>query len=128
MNGIVRFFNRTRGWGFISSNDKDYFVHYTSIKMDGYRYLNENDIVSFEVGTCKDGREQTVNVTPILTVQMVIDALKDENLYVNSKRDSHGIKKYVVSNKDNEIMSNEEGMSFMDLVAYAGFSINEEVA
>lgn len=130
MKAMVKFFNKSKGWGFISASDKDYFVHYTGIKMKGYRYLEENDIVDFEVETLEDGREIAVNVVPILTMQMVKDALKDEGLHIKTIKDSHGAKKYLVVDRKDVIQSdsNERGMTFMDLVAYAGFSTSEEVA
>ena len=128
MKAIVKFFNKSKGWGFLSSSEKDYFVHYTGIKMDGFRYLDENDIVDFEVGTLEDGREIAVNVVPILTMQMVKDALKDEGLHIKTIKDSHGAKKYLVVDGKNVIQSDEQGMSFLDLALYAGFSTSEEVA
>lgn len=130
MKAITNFFNKKRGYGFISASDKDYFVHYTGIKMKGYRYLEENDIVDFEVETLKDGREIAVNVVPILTMQMVIDALKDEGLHIKEIRDSYGAKKYLVMDRKGVIQpdSDERGMTFMDLIAYTGFSTSEEVA
>lgn len=130
MKAITNFFNKKHGYGFISASDKDYFVHYTGIKMKGYRYLDENDIVDFEVETLKDGREIAVNVVPILTMQMVIDALKDEGLHIKEIKDSHGAKKYLVVDRKNVIQSDsdERGMTFMDLIAYTGFSTSEEVA
>jgi len=128
MKAIVNFFNKKRGYGFISASDNDYFVHYTGIKMNGYRYLEENDIVDFEVETLKDGREIAVNVVPILTMQMVKDALKDEGLHIKTIKDSHGAKKYLVVDGKNVIQSDEQGMSFLDLALYAGFSTSEEVA
>ena len=130
MKAITNFFNQKRGYGFISASNKDYFVHYTGIKMKGYRYLEENDIVDFEVETLEDGREIAVNVVPILTMQMVKDALKDEGLHIKTIRDSHEAKKYLVVDWKDVIQldSDERGMTFMDLVAYAGFSTSEEVA
>lgn len=128
MKAMTKFFDKTKGWGFLSSSEKDYFVHYTGIKMDGYRYLEENDIVDFEVETLKDGREIAVNVVPILTMQMVKDALKDEGLHIKTIKDSHGAKKYLVVDGKNVIQSDEQGMSFLDLALYAGFSTSEEVA
>lgn len=130
MKAMVKFFNKSKGWGFLSAGDKDYFVYYTGIKMDGYRYLEENDIVDFEVETLEDGREMAVNVVPILTMQMVKDALADEGLHIKTIKDSHGVKKYLVVDRKDVIQSDsdEKGMSFLDLVAYAGFSTNEEVA
>ncbi|MDD5649530.1 MAG: cold shock domain-containing protein [Candidatus Nanoarchaeia archaeon] len=49
MKGKVKFFNTTKGFGFITAEDgKDYFVHTTGLK-EG-TVLHENDSVSFDVG------------------------------------------------------------------------------
>ena len=46
VRGIVKWFNNSKGYGFITREDGiDYFVHYSNIKMDGYRSLEEGDIV-----------------------------------------------------------------------------------
>ncbi len=46
--GKVKWFNETKGYGFIEQNgDQDVFVHYTSIRMDGYRTLKEGQPVEF---------------------------------------------------------------------------------
>ncbi len=49
--GVVKWFNGTKGYGFISKEDgEDVFVHYTAIENDGgYRTLEEGDKVEFEV-------------------------------------------------------------------------------
>lgn len=48
--GKVKWFNETKGYGFIEqSGEKDIFVHYSAIKMDGYRTLKEGQQVEFEV-------------------------------------------------------------------------------
>ncbi len=51
MEGIVKFFNAKRGFGFIAGNDKkDYFVHYTNIaKEEKRRYLEQGQIVRFGI-------------------------------------------------------------------------------
>jgi CspA family cold shock protein len=48
--GTVKWFNSTKGYGFISQdNGEDVFVHFQSIVGDGYKTLNENDKVEFEI-------------------------------------------------------------------------------
>lgn len=48
--GIVKWFNAEKGFGFISpSEGPDVFVHHTAIQVDGYRTLEENQRVEFEI-------------------------------------------------------------------------------
>lgn len=124
---------RKKGYGFIIAPDgKDIFVHQSSIKMDGFRHLDEDDIVDFELGAGKDGREQAIDVTPILTMQMIRDSLKEENLYVEEvKSDKNtvtmntlGMKKgYMVVDGNNVLQTDENGMTFLELASYSGFEI-----
>jgi cold shock protein len=49
-NGTVKWFNESKGFGFITSEDGgDVFVHYSSIQSNGFKSLSEGDKVSFEV-------------------------------------------------------------------------------
>jgi len=50
-NGIVKFFNTTKGFGFISpeGGGKDVFVHVTALQAAGLRTLNEGQQVSFDI-------------------------------------------------------------------------------
>jgi len=49
--GKVKWFNAAKGYGFlqVEGQDKDIFVHHTSIKCDGFRTLNEGEDVEFEL-------------------------------------------------------------------------------
>ena len=62
--GTVKWFNDKKGYGFItpSTGDKDLFVHHTSLQMDGFKTLNEEQQVSYEVGESDRGPVAT-NVT-----------------------------------------------------------------
>jgi CspA family cold shock protein len=60
--GVVKWFNEKKGYGFLSQEDgDDVFVHYTSIKGDGFKTLKEGDAVEFEVQEGPKG-PQAVNV------------------------------------------------------------------
>jgi cold shock protein len=63
--GIVKWFNSTKGFGFIVPDDggAELFVHYSEIKASGYATLDEGQKVQFEVGKGKKGPCAT-NVVP----------------------------------------------------------------
>lgn len=49
-NGKVKWFNNEKGFGFITSDSgDDVFVHFSAIKSDGFKTLNEGDAVSFGI-------------------------------------------------------------------------------
>ncbi|HCZ05787.1 MAG: cold shock protein [Thermotogota bacterium] len=65
MKGTVKWFNAKKGYGFITQEDgNDIFVHFSGIDMPGFRSLNENDRVEFEVQQGPKG-PQAVNVKVI---------------------------------------------------------------
>ena len=55
--GQVKFFNTTKGFGFIAPEDggKDVFVHATAVQAAGLRGLDEGQRVSFEIGADQKG-------------------------------------------------------------------------
>ncbi len=62
LKGRVKWFNKAKGFGFISrEGGDDLFVHHSSISGEGFKNLEENELVEFEVVPGKKG-EQAVNV------------------------------------------------------------------
>jgi CspA family cold shock protein len=65
--GTVKWFNSEKGFGFITpdeGNGADVFVHYSEIQANGYRTLEENQRVEFEIGQGTKGPQAT-GVRPI---------------------------------------------------------------
>ena len=63
MVGKVKWFNNTKGYGFIDhASGEDIFVHYSVIKQDGYKTLNEGQYVDFDLIETPKGL-QASNVT-----------------------------------------------------------------
>ena len=62
--GTVKWFNNQKGYGFITPSEggKDLFVHMSSIMMEGYKTLTDNQKVSYQVGDSDRGPVAT-NVT-----------------------------------------------------------------
>lgn len=60
--GTVKWFSNQKGYGFITpENGKDVFVHHTAIQGEGFKTLNEGEVVEFEITKGPKG-EQAVNV------------------------------------------------------------------
>lgn len=63
--GTVKWFNNQKGFGFICDEDgKDVFVHYSGIKKEGFKTLEEGAAVEFDVVDGEKG-PQAVNVTTV---------------------------------------------------------------
>jgi cold shock protein len=64
--GIVKWFNAEKGFGFITQDEggPDVFVHYSAIAADGYRSLEENQRVGYDVTPGPKG-PQAANVRPV---------------------------------------------------------------
>ncbi len=69
MSGKVKWFNNEKGYGFIDyMTGEDIFVHYSAIKQDGYKSLNEGQVVSFDLIETPKGL-QAVNVSIMCEVK-----------------------------------------------------------
>ncbi len=63
--GTVKWFNATKGFGFIGrESGEDVFVHFSAINMEGYKRLEENQKVEFSIEQGPKGL-QAANVVPI---------------------------------------------------------------
>ena len=64
--GTVKFFNTTKGFGFITPDDggKDAFVHISAVERSGMTTLDEGQKVSYELEPGRDGREAAANLKP----------------------------------------------------------------
>ena len=69
MQGRIKWFNNSKGYGFIARDDgPDVFVHFSSIVGDGHRTLNESDEVEFEIVDGPQG-PQAANVRKVVETQ-----------------------------------------------------------
>ncbi|GGE06412.1 cold-shock DNA-binding protein family [Gemmobacter megaterium] len=63
-NGTVKWFNSTKGFGFIApeGGSKDVFVHISALERAGIRQLNDGQAVSFDIERDRNGRESATNL------------------------------------------------------------------
>lgn len=92
--------------------------------MDGFKSLIEDDVVEYDLGPGNDGKEQEVNVTPILTGQMIRDALSKNGKSLCVIRDADDRKRYLAVDGENVSRLDGKGMTFLEMAAYAGFDTN----
>lgn len=64
-NGTVKWFNTTKGFGFIApeGGSKDVFVHISALERAGIRQLNDGQAVRFDLERDRNGRESATNLT-----------------------------------------------------------------
>lgn len=65
--GTVKFFNATKGFGFITPQDgsKDIFVHISAVERAGMQTLSENQQISFDAERGRDGRYSAINLQAV---------------------------------------------------------------
>lgn len=65
--GTVKFFNPTKGFGFITPDGggTDVFVHISAIQASGLETLKENDKVQFDIERDRLGKSSATNITPV---------------------------------------------------------------
>ncbi|WP_109465831.1 cold-shock protein [Albibacillus kandeliae] len=63
-NGTVKWFNQTKGFGFIApeTGSKDIFVHISALERSGIQSLDDGQAVTFDVESGRDGRESASNL------------------------------------------------------------------
>ncbi|HEY9020799.1 MAG TPA: cold-shock protein [Paracoccaceae bacterium] len=63
-NGTVKWFNATKGFGFIApaQGSKDVFVHMTALESAGIRHLDDGQALSFDLESDRNGRESATNL------------------------------------------------------------------
>jgi cold shock protein len=63
-NGTVKWFNATKGFGFIAPEhgSKDVFVHVTALERAGIRQLDDGQNVTFDLESDRNGRESAINL------------------------------------------------------------------
>ncbi len=63
-NGTVKWFNSTKGFGFIApaNGGKDVFVHISALERSGLTGLADDQKVTFDVESGRDGRESAINL------------------------------------------------------------------
>jgi CspA family cold shock protein len=63
--GTVKWFNATKGFGFIQpeGGSKDVFVHISAVERAGLTGLDDNQKVTFDLETGRDGRESATNIS-----------------------------------------------------------------
>ncbi|GHA40210.1 hypothetical protein GCM10008927_00370 [Amylibacter ulvae] len=63
-NGTVKWFNQTKGYGFIAPEDggNDVFVHITAVQAAGLQGLNDDQKVTYDLEEGRNGKQNAVNI------------------------------------------------------------------
>lgn len=63
--GTVKWFNETKGYGFIApeGSSKDVFVHISAVQRSGLQGLKDGQKVTFDIEAGRDGRESAINLS-----------------------------------------------------------------
>ncbi len=63
-NGTVKWFNATKGFGFIQpeKGSKDVFLHISAVERAGLTHLDDGQKVTFEIESGRDGRKSAINL------------------------------------------------------------------
>ena len=128
MNATVKWYDRKKLYGFLMADDdgQDLFFHQNSIKKSGSSYLQENDLVEYDIKIDSENRKRAVHIRPILTRKMIEDVLKKEKMYLRAIKDANNETKYLVIDADNIIQTNEKCLTFLELAEFTGFTLVEE--
>lgn len=64
INGTVKFYNSTKGFGFITPDDggKDAFVHVSAIERAGLSNLSDGQKITYDLERGRDGRDAAINI------------------------------------------------------------------
>ena len=68
INGTVKFYNATKGFGFIAPSDgsKDAFVHATALEASGIMGLAEGQKVTYDLESGRDGKQSAANLQVVI--------------------------------------------------------------
>lgn len=119
MKGTVKWFNTEKGYGFIKAeNGTEVFVHYSQIKMDGFKSLDAGDVVEFDVRSEEKGLA-AVNIVSVLTLSMMKKKAAKEHLHLEvAPADGSGNANWMIVDGNNFIVAGEQGMSLEELNDY----------
>lgn len=78
MTGNVKWFSKRKGYGYITGADhKDYYVHYSDIQEEGFRFLSKGEQVRFD-GTTEEKGDRAINVSRCSSNEQAWDEAWDD--------------------------------------------------